>query len=58
MSEYYVIRSNQLSYGTLEVAEKEALSRAKASCVAYAVVKQVSIATPVQISAKIERVKE
>jgi len=58
MSEYYVIKDNHPSYGTLELAEEEALSRAKASYVHFAVVKRISIATPVQISAKIERLQE
>jgi len=48
MTDYYILKDNRPSYGTLELAESEALKRAKESGEQYAVVKLVSVAIPEQ----------
>jgi hypothetical protein len=60
MSNYFVIRDGilQTPYERLENAEMAALSKTKGDGLAYIILQQVSIATPVQISAKIERFRE
>jgi len=56
-SAYYVF-TDVHSYTTQDIAEKEALSRTRATGVSNIVCKSISMAVPVRFEAKIERLPE